>query len=216
MRRARTASALLLLVGAASAAALLAAALHRLPEVLMRAQADLWGTGAALGAALWAAGPAPRMLRAGALAAAALALVSTVPRLHADCRFVALLGYYGDAVEGPAYPELLARSRAVLKADPGFSEAAVFSAGVLAFHLGRPSEALTLLGEAAEGSPVDSSLAAAAAGIAAVGPEDAPQALSQLGACLALPDCPARIRRNAAFLRARLLQQREPARRQGP
>ena len=148
-------------------------------------------------------------------------------RLAADLEFVEMLVYYGSPEEGEApfeylrsyyfesprhqhiheggaYPELSPRALRILELDPGFSYAALYAAGALAFNLQRPDDAVSLLEKARAYGPKNwrYDLYIAAAGFHKQG--DAERVLSVLAPVLADPECPTMLKNMAAYLDVRL------------
>lgn len=189
--------------GVLGCAGLLAALTSRMTDDLrFRVQADLWlAVAGIVGIAASARTSGLRRGLGAALGAATCAFF--LPRLEADRRFVAMCAYYGDAEAGPSYPGLAARAAAVLDADPGFADAALFAAGALAFDLGRPDEALALLRRASAVSPRDWRLPAAAGGLGSEKRGAPGAALSIVRPASERPGAPRQLTRLADFAASR-------------
>lgn len=138
-----------------------------------------------------------------------------VRRLGADLEFIRLLQYYGTPETGVVlseaeyeggggrYYELLPRTERILDLDPFFSQAALFSAGALAFNLARPDEAEQLLILALKRDPGHWRYHAY---LAAIGYQKAghpEQVVRVLAPYVDEPDCPVMVRNVIAFLMRR-------------
>ena len=101
---------------------------------------------------------------------------------------------------GGHYPELLPRARRILALDPGFSYAALWASGALAFNLGRVDEATALLELALRAQPGNWQYRAYLAAIGFQKRGDPNRVLALLEPTLAQPDCPTMIKSMVAFL----------------
>lgn len=155
-------------------------------------------------------------------------------RLSADLAFVQLLMYYGTSEhredaphehdEGhgqpghvhkggeSGYPLLESLALRVLQRDPYFTYAALFSAGVLAFNLDRPDEALRVLTNAARFSPREWKYRAYVAAIGFHQKGDPSMVIEELTPLLDEPDCPTFLKNIVAFLNRRLGRNKEAIR----
>jgi len=144
-------------------------------------------------------------------------------RLAADLALIRLLVYYGTPEEpqeapeprphepfhpehperywaGGRYPELGPRALRILDIDPFFSYAALYSAGALAFNVGRPEEALDLLRYALSRDPANVQYQATAAAIGFYRKGESESVIRLLGPLVESPDCPTMIKNMVAFL----------------
>jgi len=152
-------------------------------------------------------------------------------RMAADITFIQLLMYYGSSdaelaeleagvhrdpaggreheghsheSAGPSeYPEVLPRSLRVIDLDPWFSYAALYGAGILAFNLHRPDEALTLLARAVSRDPKQWKYPAYVAAIGFKKEGRPERVLTELTPFLRDPDCPTMLKNMLAFLNRR-------------
>ena len=138
-------------------------------------------------------------------------------RLSADLALIRLLIYYGtpetgaeslpehfDAENGGGrYAELGPRALRILDLDPSFSYAALYSAGALAFNLGRPKEGLEVLRYALSRDPANLQLRVYVAAIGFARHGDSASVIRVLEPALSSPDCPTMIKSMVAFLYAR-------------
>ncbi len=140
-------------------------------------------------------------------------------RLFSDLWFVRLMQYYGtdelavkDREETPSghdpredfgggrYPEFFARSRHVLEIDPGFTAAALYSAGALAFNLNRPGEAEELLNYGLKYSPKEWKYLNVLAAIGYSKAKNPAAVAAAIAPLLKEPDCPVMLKQLSAFL----------------
>ncbi len=102
------------------------------------------------------------------------------------------------------YPEFLARSRHVLEIDPGFTVAALYGAGSLAFNMGRPEEAQDLLRYALKYSPREWKYLNVLAAIGYSRANDPAAVAASIAPMLKDPDCPVMLKQQAAFLNKKI------------
>lgn len=186
-----------------------------------------WAAGGfAAGTAYRSPFPPPGEIRVPAEGAAGdmFSLAFGMRRLFADLWFVRLMQYYGtpellpgDAPEEHSaasehhhhhqglngegdYPEFLPRARHVLEIDPGFTAAALYGAGSLAFNLNRPAEAEELLTYALKYSPKEWKYLTVLAAIGYSKAEDPVAVAASIAPLLKEPDCPVMLKQLAAFL----------------
>lgn len=190
-----------------------------------------WGVGSyAARSAYHSPFPPPEEIRVPAEGAAGdmFSLAFGMRRLFADLWFVRLMQYYGteelqaeeeehehehsghagphpDADFGSGkYPEFLARSRHVLEIDPGFSAAALYGAGSLAFNLNRPGEAEELLRYALKYSPKEWKYLNVLAAIGYSKAENPSAVAASIAPLLKDPDCPVMLKQLSAFLNKKI------------
>jgi len=156
--------------------------------------------------------PPPSEIRSapGGAAEDMLALALGARRLFADIWFIRLMQYYGTPEQlveeevsengGGLYLEFLPKSRHVLEIDPGFTAAALYSAGSLAFNLNRPKEAEELLGYALKYSPKEWKYLTMLAAIGYSKAEKPAVVAAAIAPILKDPDCPVMLKQLAAFL----------------
>ena len=119
---------------------------------------------------------------------------------------------HGDHDAGTGkYPDIFPRSRHILDLDPYFTHAGLYSAGVLAFNLGRSDEAIELINQAKRYQPrewkYDAYLAAIGYRLAG-NPE---KVADMLAPVVRDPECPTMIKQLVAFLNKRLKRYRAAA-----
>lgn len=102
------------------------------------------------------------------------------------------------------YPEFLARARHVLEIDPGFTVAALYGAGSLAFNMDRPEEAKELLAYALEYSPHEWKYLKVLAAIGYSKADDPAAVAAAIAPLLKDPDCPVMLKQQAAFLNKKI------------
>lgn len=171
--------------------------------------------------------PPPGEIRVPAAGAAGdmFSLAFGMRRIFADLWFVRLLQYYGTPEFQPGeeageeheepgthhhhhpgingeglYPEFLARSRHVLEIDPGFTAAALYGAGSLAFNMNRPGEAEELLAYALKYSPKEWKYLKVLAAIGYSKAKDPAAVAASIAPLLKEPDCPVMLKQLSAFL----------------
>ncbi len=158
------------------------------------------------------------------------ALAFGARRLFADVWFIRLMQYFGapefekaeeaaadeeraehehhhhhHSLEGGKYPEFQARALHILEIDPGFTMAALYGAGSLAFNLGKPREAQAVLEYALKYSPKNWKYLNMLAALGYYKNAEAPQAVADaLAPILKDPDCPVMLKQQAAFLNKRI------------
>jgi len=155
------------------------------------------------------------------------ALAFGMRRLFADVWFIRLMQYYGTPELEPAeimemvpvpgehhhhhgingegrYPEFLSRSRHVLEIDPGFTLAALYGVGSLAFNMGRTAEAQELLVYALKYSPREWKYLKVLAAIGYSKAEDPAAVAAEIAPVLKDPDCPVMLKQQAAFLNKKI------------
>ena len=184
-----------------------------------------WGTGVfAARSAYRSPFPPPGDIRVPAEGAAGdmFSLAFGMRRLFADLWFVRLMQYYGTPElqseeeeeahaghTGPhpdpgfgsgLYPEFQARARHVLEIDPGFTAAALYGAGSLAFNLNRPGEAEELLSYALKYSPKEWKYLNVLAAIGYSKAKDPAAVAASIAPLLKEPDCPVMLKQLSAFL----------------
>ncbi|HOW89056.1 MAG TPA: hypothetical protein PL037_02150 [Elusimicrobiales bacterium] len=143
----------------------------------------------------------------------AIALSLGLRRLAADVWFIRLMQYYGapspesaEAGAGPqeygagAYPEFLPMARHILALDPYFTNAALFSAGSLAFNMNRPEEAVAFLEDAMSFAPREWKYATLLSAIGYSKAKDPRKVAETITPLLNEPDCPVMLRQLGAFL----------------
>jgi len=187
----------------------------------------VWGAGGfAARSAYHSPFPPPEEIRVPAEGAAGdmFALAFGMRRLFADLWFVRLMQYYGTPELQPGeeageeheepghhhhhpgingegkYPEFLARARHVLEIDPGFSAAALYGAGSLAFNMDRPGEAEELLAYALKYSPKEWKYLNVLAAIGYSKAKDPAAVAASIAPLLKEPDCPVMLKQLSAFL----------------
>lgn len=108
------------------------------------------------------------------------------PRVHSE-------------IEGGNYPEIIERAKYILTLDPYFNYPILFAAGVLAFNLNRPGQALEILNLARKYQPFyrDYNLYIAAIGHKSKDPAQAARILDE---AIKTPDTPVMIKNITAFL----------------
>jgi hypothetical protein len=180
-----------------------------------------WGAGASASRGLSiAAFPPPAEIRVPRDGAAGdmVGMALGARRLMADVWFIRLMQYYGtpelregesedseevherDINSAGKYPDFLARARHVLEIDPGFTMAALYGAGSLAFNMNRPDEAEALLNFGLLYRPREwkyLTLLTAIGYSKASNPSEVAAAITPL---LKDPDCPVMLKQLAAFL----------------
>lgn len=151
-----------------------------------------------------------------------------IRRLAADVWFIRLMQYYGtsqyldeekedshdhgdhDAGTGK-YPDIFPRSRHILDLDPYFTHVGLYSAGALAFNLGRSDEAIELINHAKLYQPrewkYDAYLAAIGYRLAG-NPE---KVADMLAPVVRDPECPTMIKQLVAFLNKKIKRYRAAA-----
>lgn len=145
-------------------------------------------------------------------------------KLGADINFIRLLQYYGsdeealsegdsrpDALPNPSagygggvYAEFLPRLRHIISLDPYFKYASLYGAGVLAFNLERPEEALSVLEEARQALPDEWQFSKYIAAIGYRNAREPEKVADLLDPIISLPDAPAMLKQQAAFLNKRI------------
>lgn len=184
-----------------------------------------WAAGAAVSNFSYrSAFPPPGELHTPANGAAGdmFALALGARRLFADVWFIRLMQYYGTPelepgeVEVPGqhhhhgengeglYPEFLARSLHVLEVDPGFTMAALYSAGSLAFNMERIAEAQEVLVYALKYSPKEWKYLKVLAAIGYSRAKDPAAVAAEIAPVLKDPDCPVMLKQQAAFLNKKI------------
>jgi len=176
--------------------------------------------------------PPPSEIRVPAQGAAGdmFALAFGARRLFADVWFIRLMQYFGTpeldkvkeaaaheespepghhhhhhSIEGGKYAEFQARALHVLEIDPGFTMAALYGAGSLAFNLGKPREAQAVLEYALKYSPKNWKYLNMLAALGYYKNAEAPQAVADaLAPILKDPDCPVMLKQQAAFLNKKI------------
>lgn len=147
-------------------------------------------------------------------------------RLAADLWFVRLMQYYGtpefkegaeceDAAKHHAhcvhchvgmdfgagkYPDFLPIARHIMALDPYFANAGLYSGASLAFNMGRPEEALSLLNWAASYVPHEWKYVTLITAIGYSRAKDPGRVAQLINPLVMEPDCPVMIRQLAAFL----------------
>ncbi|OGR68512.1 MAG: hypothetical protein A2081_05835 [Elusimicrobia bacterium GWC2_61_19] len=195
--------------------------------VLPAAALLAWSAGAAVSGSYYRSPfPPPSEIHTPADGAAGdmFALAFGARRLFADVWFIRLMQYYGtpefceheehgtdahahhhcgENGEGK-YPEFLARSRHVLEIDPGFTMAALYAAGSLAFNMGRQAEAEELLHYALKYSPKEWKYLKVLAAIGYTKADDPAAVAAAIAPILKDPDCPVMLKQQAAFLNKKI------------
>jgi tetratricopeptide (TPR) repeat protein len=151
-------------------------------------------------------------------------------RLAADLDFIRLMMYYGSAEEeapeeheeaGPhvhmrfgsgQYPDLGPRTLRIMDLDPYFAYAPLYTAGALAFNLGRPEEAIQLLDAALKWDPHQWKYRAYIAGIGSNKKGNPAEAVQLLTPVLSDPECPVLLKNMVAFLDRKLGRRSEAIR----
>ncbi len=151
-------------------------------------------------------------------------------RLAADVWFIRLMQYYGGLQCGEAkkgdshhhdhgdydvgtgkFPDIFSRSRHILDLNPYFTHAGLYSAGALAFNLGRSYEAIELIEQAKRYEPrewkYDAYLAAIGYRLAG-NPEKVADILAPV---VRDPECPIMIKQLVAFLNKKIKRYRAAA-----
>lgn len=173
-----------------------------------------WGAGGfAARSAYRSPFPPPGEIRVPAEGAAGdmFSLAFGMRRLFADLWFVRLMQYYGTSELPPGeeeehhlgegkYPEFLPRARHVLEIDPGFTAAALYGAGSLAFNMNRPEEAEELLSYALKYSPKEWKYLSVLAAIGYSKAKDPAAVAASIAPLLKDPDCPVMLKQLSAFL----------------
>ncbi len=182
-----------------------------------------WGAGSfAARSAYHSHFPPPEEIRVPAEGAAGdmFSLAFGMRRLFADLWFVRLMQYYGtEELAGDVqetepvrttdlrmefgagrYTEFLARARHILEIDPGFTAAALYGAGALAFNMDRPGEAEELLNYALKYSPKEWKYLNVLAAIGYSKAKNPAAVAASIAPLLKDPDCPVMLKQLAAFL----------------
>ena len=205
-----------------------------MPRLFLYAAALLaWACGAAVSYGSYQSHfPPPSEIRVPVQGAAGdmFALAFGARRLFADVWFIRLMQYFGTpelekgeeaaaheespehghhhhhrSLEGGKYPEFQARALHVLEIDPGFTMAALYGAGSLAFNLGKAREAQAVLEYALKYSPKNWKYLNMLAALGYYKNAEAPQAVADaLAPILKDPDCPVMLKQQAAFLNKKI------------
>lgn len=204
-----------------------------MPRFLLAAAALLaWAAGAAVSYGSYRSPfPPPSEIHVPIQGAAGdmFALAFGARRLFADVWFIRLMQYFGapdlddkkevvareenqehghhhhHSLEGGKYPEFQARALHILEIDPGFTMAALYGAGSLAFNLGKPREAQAVLEYALKYSPKNWKFLNMLAALGYYKNAEAPQAVADaIAPILKDPDCPVMLKQQAAFLNKRI------------
>lgn len=145
-------------------------------------------------------------------------------KLGADINFIRLLQYYGSDEEalsagdgrqealpphpagygGGVYPEFLPRLRHIISLDPYFKYASIYGAGVLAFNLERPEDALAVLEDARRALPNEWQFSKYIAAIGYRNAREPEKVADLLDPVISLPDAPVMLKQQAAFLNKRI------------
>ena len=115
-----------------------------------------------------------------------------------------LTKYALSGFEGGTYHEIKARTMHILGLNPYSTYAALYSAGVLAFNLNRPDEALDVLFTARRYRPSEGKYNAYIAGIGYSKAKDPQKGADALDQSVREPDCPALLKQQVAFLNKKL------------
>ena len=205
-----------------------------MPRLLLYSAALLaWAAGAAVSYGSYRSPfPPPSEIRVPVQGAAGdmFALAFGARRLFADVWFIRLMQYFGTrelekgeetaahdekpghghhhhhhSIEGGRYPEFKPRALHVLEIDPGFTMAALYGAGSLAFNLRKAGEAQEVLEYALKYSPKNWKYLNMLAAIGYYKNAEAPQAVADaLAPILKDPDCPVMLKQQAAFLNKKI------------
>lgn len=146
-------------------------------------------------------------------------------KLGADINFIRLLQYYGSEEEtlsnadangvlpppaggfdygGGVYAEFLPRLRHITSLDPYFKYAFLYGAGVLAFNLERPEDALAVLEEARRSMPDEWQFGKYMAAIGYKNAREPEKVADVLDSMVTLPGTPVMLKQQAAFLNKRI------------
>jgi tetratricopeptide (TPR) repeat protein len=110
-------------------------------------------------------------------------------------------GKHGEELFGQGhYREILPRARRIRSLDPRYSYPVLYASGALAFNLGRPQEALDLLGEALKDDPGNEEYKAYVGGIGFAQSGDLPRVIAMLEPTLSRSDCPTMIKAMVALM----------------
>lgn len=148
-----------------------------------------------------------------------------IRRLAADIWFIRLMQYYGthqcldhhhhdhgdhDAGTGK-YPDIFPRSRHILGLNPYFTHAGLYSAGALAFNLGRSDEAIELIEQAKRYKPSEWKYNAYLAAIGYRLAGNPGKVADILAPVVRDPECPTMIKQLVAFLNKKIKRYRAAA-----
>jgi|GEM_PF-776855 len=112
--------------------------------------------------------------------------------------------YSEPKYDGGSYPEFLERAKHVISLDPYFSFAALYSAGALAFNLGRSAEAVEVLRLAKQYNPSEWKYDSYLAAIGYSKAQDPAKIAEILDRVVRDPECPVLVKQQVAFLNKRL------------
>jgi len=145
-------------------------------------------------------------------------------KLGADINFIRLLQYYGSDEEplsssggtpdvppsggfgygGGVYSEFLPRLKHITSLDPYFKYAFLYGAGVLAFNLERPEDALAVLEEARRSMPDEWQFGKYMAAIGYKNAREPEKVADVLDSIVTQPGTPVMLKQQAAFLNKRI------------
>lgn len=119
---------------------------------------------------------------------------------------------YGDRDAGTGkYPDIFPRSRHILDLDPYFTHAGLYSAGALAFNLGRSDEAIELIEQAKRYEPREWKYSAYLAAIGYRLAGNPGKVADILAPVVRDPECPTMIKQLVAFLNKKIKRYRAAA-----